>query len=122
MARLLVVDDEPGICEALQEFFEGEGFETFTALDGPTALEIIKRERPHVVLLDIVMPGMDGLEVLEEARAIDPKVGIIMVTAVHDEPLAKKALAMGANDYITKPLDLNYLRMSVLTKVLDLIG
>ena len=112
--RLLVVDDEPAVCEVLHDFFIAEGCEVFTATDGPTALGIIKGKRPDVVLLDITMPGMDGMRVLEEARAIDPDIGIIMVSALRDDSLVKRAMVLGARAYIKKPVDLNHLRTSVL--------
>ena len=73
------------------------------------------------MLLDIRMPGKDGLETLRELKALDPEASIIMVTAVHVEDIAKQAMAGGAFDYITKPIDPDYLELSLMTK-LGLLG
>lgn len=122
MARILVVDDEPEICEVLKEFLELKGFEVITAHSGPEAIAKVKEERPHVMLLDIRMPGMDGMEVLRRVREFDKHMGIIMVTAVKDVELGRQALKMEADDYITKPIDFEYLETSLLVKVLMVTG
>ena len=122
MAKILIVDDEIEICEVLSEFLTMRDFEVETALRGEVALEKIEADPPDLVLLDIRMPGMDGLQVLKAAKALYPDLGVIMVTAVHDEALAREAMKAGAYDYITKPVDINYLATSVMTKILALIG
>ncbi|MBI2822728.1 MAG: response regulator [Acidobacteria bacterium] len=109
MAKILVVDDEPAIRAVLKEFLEKRNHEVFTASDGVEALEKICSENPKVVLLDIQMPGKSGLDVLEEIRRRNWNIGVIIVTAVEDEPVAGTALKGGAFDYITKPFDLEYL-------------
>ena len=113
MPRVLVVDDEPEAVELLREFLAAKGYEVLTASDGEEALCKVKEERPHLILLDVRMPKMDGLEVLKQIREIDREVGIIMVTAVNEEETGRQALQMGAFDYITKPLDLKYLERVV---------
>lgn len=120
MGRVLVVDDEPEACRALKEFLVLKGYEVQTAFDGDAALRKVKVFEPHIVLLDMNMPGMDGVEVLKEIRKIDIRIGIIMVTVVADHERARSALEMGAFDYITKPVDLNYLETVVLVKAVDL--
>jgi DNA-binding response OmpR family regulator len=122
MKRILVVDDEIEACNALKDFLTMKGYDVDTALDGPTALEKVKQSTPHIVLLDMIMPGMGGIEVLKEIKKFDPKIGIIMVTVVTDHEQAKETLALGAYDYITKPVDLNYLETVVMVKILDLLG
>ena len=117
MSRVLIVDDEPHAVELLSEFLTGKGYEVLTASNGDEALCRVKEERPHLILLDVCMPKMSGLEVLRRVREIDQEVGIIMVTAVHEEETGRKALTMGAFDYITKPLDLRYLEQSLWTKI-----
>jgi DNA-binding response OmpR family regulator len=119
MAKILVVDDEIEACDALKEFLEAKGYEVYTAQDGKTALDMLREFRPQLVLLDMIMPGMHGIEVLQEIKKIDPKIGVIMVTVVTNETQAKKALQFGAYDYITKPVDLNYLDTVVMVKILD---
>ena len=97
-----------------------KGFYVYTALDGPTALHKVKEVRPHVVLLDIIMPGMGGMDVLKEIKQIDPTIGIVMTTAVGDHELAKKTLELGAYDYITKPVDFNYLEDVLMVMIVAL--
>ncbi|MEK6716715.1 MAG: response regulator [candidate division NC10 bacterium] len=116
-ARVLVVDDDPVTVELLQGFLVGKGYEVSTAGDGAEALRMLKEERPHLVLLDILMPKMDGLEVLRQLRAIDKEVSVIMITAVNEEETGRQAMALGAFDYITKPLDLHYLEQSLWYKI-----
>jgi len=117
MPRVLVVDDEPDAVELLKEFLTVKGYDVVTASSGEEALRKLKEERPHLMLLDIRMPMMDGLEVLRRAREIDKEVGIIMVTAVNEESTGREALKMGAFDYITKPLDFNYLERALWYKI-----
>ena len=121
MKRILVVDDEIEACHALKEFLTLKDYEVYTALDGPTAIDKVSEVRPHIVLLDQIMPGMSGIEVLKEIKRLDPAVGIIMVTVVNDQEQAKEALDVGAYDYITKPVDLNYLETVLMVKILDLM-
>lgn len=117
MPRVLVVDDEPEAVELLQELLIAKGYEVLTASDGEEALRKVKAERPHVILLDMRMPKMNGLEVLRRVREIDHEVGVIMVTAVMEEETGRQALQMGAFDYITKPLDLAYLEHTLWVKL-----
>ena len=116
-ARVLVVDDDPATVELLEDFLVSKGYEVLTASDGAEALRTVKAERPHLLLLDVMMPKMDGLEVLRQVRAIDPTVGVIMVTGVNEEAMGRKAMALGAFDYIVKPLDLPYLEQSLWYKL-----
>ncbi|MBL7075638.1 response regulator [candidate division KSB1 bacterium] len=115
--RILVVDDEMEVCILVKEFLEERGYQVAVANRGKDAVEGMKSFRPHVVLLDIRMPGMSGMEVLDQIREIDKEVGVIMVTAVKDERIGREALKKGATDYIVKPIDLDYLETSVLTKI-----
>ena len=117
MVRVLVVDDEPGARELLTEFVTAKGYEVITASNGEEALRRVKEDRPHLILLDVNMPRMSGLEVLRRVREIDQEVGVIMVTALHEEETGRQALTLGAFDYITKPLDLRYLERSLWTKI-----
>ena len=119
MGKILVVDDEVEACNVLEEFLSSKGHEVHTALDGPTAIETFRQVKPQIVFLDMIMPGMGGLDVLKEMKEIDPDVTVIMVTVVTDHEQAKETLAVGAYDYITKPVDLNYLENVMMVKLLD---
>ncbi len=117
MPRVLVVDDEPDAVELLQEFLTAKGYEVLAASNGEDAVRTVKEERPHLILLDVRMPKMNGLEVLKQVWEIDHEVGVIMVTAVNEEETGREALKLGAFDYITKPLDFNYLERSLWYKI-----
>jgi two-component system, NtrC family, response regulator AtoC len=117
MARILVVDDEPSAVELLTEFLTGKNHTVIGAVNGEEALRKVKEERPHLIFLDVMMPKMSGLEVLKKIREIDKEVGVIMVTAVHEEETGRQALKLGAFDFITKPIDLAYLETSLWHKL-----
>jgi DNA-binding response OmpR family regulator len=117
MARILVVDDEPSAVELLTEFLTAKNHTVIGAVNGEEALRKVKEERPHLIFLDVMMPKMSGLEVLKKIREIDKEVGVIMVTAVHEEETGRQALKLGAFDFITKPIDLAYLETSLWHKL-----
>ena len=106
--RLLVVDDEPLILEVLTEHFKSE-YEVETALNGADALGAILRSRPDVVMLDINMPRMNGVQVLKDIKQIDDSIAVIMVTANEQVSMAADALRNGAFGYVPKPFDFRYL-------------
>ncbi len=114
MSKILVVDDEIKACELLKRFLEMKGYDVIMSNSGEDAIEKAKSEKPDAMLLDIRMPGMEGTEVLKRIREFDKDVGIIMVTAVKEEQVGKAALMLGADEYITKPIDFNYLETSLL--------
>ena len=115
--KLLIVDDEIEICEFLKSFFEDRDFKVGVATDGTRALEQMVLFHPEVVLLDIQMPGMDGLQVLKKIKEMYPKVKVIMVTAVEAQEKIEEAMRFGADNYITKPLSLEYLEKDVQDKI-----
>ncbi len=121
MPRVLIVDDEPDAVELLQEFLSAKGYDILTASNGEDALRLVKTERPHLILLDVRMPKMDGLEVLRQVREIDQEVGVIMVTADNEEETGRQAMKLGAFDYIVKPLDLDYLERSLWYKITTML-
>ena len=106
--RLLIVDDEPLILEVLTEHFKGE-YDVETALNGADALGAILRARPDVVMLDINMPRMNGVEVLKDIKQIDDSIAVIMVTANEQVAMAAESLRNGAFGYVPKPFDFRYL-------------
>lgn len=115
--KVLVVDDEPEVRLVLSEFLESRGFEVATAESGAKALAIVDEVSPQVVLLDVTMPEMDGVETLKRLTALKPGLPIIMVTANADVDITSKLLALGAADYIPKPFDLDYLGQAVSIQV-----
>src|SRR5713101_5908952 len=96
VARILVIDDNPEIVDILVTCLRKEGYGVLGALTGDDGLRLITTSRPDLVLLDITLPGMDGIEVLKRIRAINPTIRVIMVTASTDPLLAREALDLGA--------------------------
>ena len=115
--RLLIVDDEPLILEVLTEHFKSE-YDIDTALNGADALGAILRARPDVVMLDINMPRMNGVEDLKDIKQIDESIAVIMVTANEQVAMAAEALRNGAFGYVPKPFDFRYLD-HMLATILD---
>jgi K+-sensing histidine kinase KdpD len=105
--RIVVVDDEPTVVDVFREFLAGEGYELAVATSGEEALRIIPEVRPDVVLTDINLPGLSGLEVMRFAKSHDPEVAVIVVTGYASASTAIDALRQGAYDYVTKPFDLD---------------
>lgn len=118
--KMLVVDDEIEICSFLKTFFEERDFEVRTANSGETAIEEIEKVKPQVVLLDVHMPGMDGMSALREIKNKFPNVKVIMVTALETREKIEEAIRLGADNYITKPLSLEYLEKDVQEKISQL--
>ncbi|MGL5817518.1 MAG: response regulator transcription factor [Phycicoccus sp.] len=104
-ARVLVVEDEPTINQAVTDRLRAEGFTVHQAFDGPTAVETFTAEQPDLVVLDIMLPGFDGLEVCRRVQAVRP-VPVLMLTARDDETDLLVGLGVGADDYLTKPFSL----------------
>jgi DNA-binding NtrC family response regulator len=110
--RVLAVDDELGVRESIRILLSGD-YDVSTVASGDAALDAIQRERPHVVLLDIIMPGMDGMELLERIRASDPSLPVVILTATKTVKTAVAAMKLGAFDYLQKPFDVDELRLIV---------
>lgn len=100
--RILVVDDEPNILELLEMGLSNEGFKVQVAPDGMMAVEISKQFQPHLVILDIMMPGMDGFEVCSILKK-NGEVAILMLTAKDEVNVQMKGFMVGADDYLAKP-------------------
>jgi two-component system phosphate regulon response regulator PhoB len=102
---VLIIDDEKDLIELVRYNLEKEGFDVIAATDGQAGLEVVKKHRPDLVMLDLMMPGLDGLQVCQRLRA-DPRMGrvpVIMLTAKATEADRVVGLELGADDYITKP-------------------
>lgn len=115
--KMLVVDDEMEICEFLKTFFEDKDFHVTTASGGEEALKAVASLDPHIVLLDVQMPGLDGIETLAWIKKNHPQVKVIMVTAIETNDKIERAMRLGADNYITKPLSLEYLEKEVHEKI-----
>src|SRR3990172_9170536 len=101
-AKVLVVDDEPKIVEMVRLYLERDGHSVLVARDGPSALDVFRRDRPDLVVLDLMLPGIDGLEVCRTIRR-ESNVPIVMLTARAEEVDKLVGLELGADDYLTKP-------------------
>jgi DNA-binding response OmpR family regulator len=112
--RILVVDDEKDIREVLRDFFEGEGFHVFEAGDGAAALTMARKEPFDAVLIDLKMPGLDGLEVLEEIRHILPDTAVLILTGYPSNESVLRALEIGCDGYLNKPINLSLLKYMTL--------
>ena len=105
--RMLVVDDERDICDCLAQFFSAKGFSVISAFSGEEALAQIEHDPVDVVLLDILLPGLSGIEVLKRLKIRHPYVRVVMVTGLLQQDLREAAQRYGAADYVTKPFDLS---------------
>lgn len=111
--KLLIVDDQNGIRILLMEVFSSEGYETYQASNGKLALEIVSAVTPDLVLLDMKIPGMDGLDILKHIKNINPSIKVIMMTAYGELDMIKEATDLGAVMHFTKPFDIDELRQAV---------
>jgi len=111
--RILVVDDEPGVRDALRQVLEYEGHDVRVAASGGEALTIYPEFRPHLVFLDVKMAGLDGIETLARLRAVDPHAQVVMISAHGTVSTAVQATQQGAFDFLEKPLDTDRLLMTV---------
>ncbi|MGE5423310.1 MAG: response regulator [Ignavibacteriales bacterium] len=109
-SKVLVVDDQNGVRRLLEELFKKEGYEVTAAADGLESLEKVKTSSPDLILMDMKMPNMNGLEASQEIRKINSNIPIIMMTAYGETDVAQKALELGVRKYITKPFDILALR------------
>jgi putative two-component system response regulator len=111
--KILVVDDEPYICELIQRWMTAEGYECATAFNGEMAVELLQEEEFHLVVTDIMMPGMSGLDLLTLIRKEYPDVVVVMVTAIDDRKTGILALELGACGYVIKPFEKNEILINV---------
>lgn len=116
MIKLLVIDDDLTTCDFLRSFFSQRGYKVFVANDGDQAIFITKEKRPDIILLDIKMPGLSGIEILQRIKEIDKNPKVIMMSAVDEKVVVELAMKYGAVDYITKPFSLEWLERDVFLK------
>ncbi len=117
--KVLIVDDDKSIRDFLTNFLKLKGYVWVRSVStGQEALDMIKKEDIKLVLMDIKLPGMDGIEALRKIKELKQDTDVIMITGFPEESTAKEALEIGAYDYIMKPFDLAYLELCVLTKII----
>jgi DNA-binding response OmpR family regulator len=117
LGAILLVDDDPKIRAILQSFLELRGFEVRLAETGEAALQSLAMDAPRAILLDMKMPGMDGLLTLKHIRAQHPSLPVIVITSLDEDPTMEEAELLGANDYLIKPFNLQHLEAVLLTKL-----
>lgn len=115
--KILLVDDEPNILQFLVMGLESEGFQVETAPDGLTALHIAKQFQPQIVVLDVMMPGMDGFEVCKMLKKMETTTAVIMLTAKEEVEDRVKGLTLGADDYMIKPFSFDELLARIHARV-----
>lgn len=115
MAKVLIVDDEQGIREMLEIYLKREGYDTRSAETGEAALQLCRKNRYDVVISDIKMPGLDGMQLLEKVKLSSPETVFIMITAYASFETAKKSMEEEAYDYITKPFDVEEIKRKIET-------
>lgn len=111
---ILVVDDEPGICEFAQTYLRREGYKVSAVSEPGYALEKVESLKPSIVLLDIVMPDISGLELLKKIKKISPRTQVIIMTGLKDESVCREAIESGACDYLVKPFSLEQLKAMII--------
>ncbi|WP_223701020.1 response regulator [Sutcliffiella deserti] len=111
--KLLIVDDQYGIRILLNEVFQKEGYQTFQAANGYQALDIVEKHSPDLVLLDMKIPGMDGIEILKRLKAIDSSIQVIIMTAYGELDMIQESKDLGAITHFAKPFDIDEIRDAV---------
>ena len=115
---VLIVDDEEQICKVIKKVLLQEGYQIFTALDGEQALSQLKKNLMDLMLVDLKMPSMNGLELLKQARVIQKNLKSILLTAYGTASAAREAMFLGVFDFLTKPFDIHLLK-KVVKEALD---
>jgi len=117
--KILIVDDEVAIRDIIKELLQCEGYSTKTADSGIAALSVIDEFKPNVILLDIRMPDMDGLQCLRRIKENYPAIEVLMISGFASSEIAKKSLELGAYDYMNKPISFDHLKNTLkLLKIL----
>jgi two-component system OmpR family response regulator len=109
MAKVLVIDDEQGIRDLLDTLLRRKGYDVIVAESGQKGLECFRRERPDVIVLDLKMPGMDGLTVLRQIHSLDPKTPVIILTGAGTAEMEQQVRALGVTEYVEKEFSLHLL-------------
>ena len=112
-AKILIVDDQFGIRILLNEVLQKEGYDTFQAANGLQALEVLNDHVPDLVLLDMKIPGMDGIEILKRMKVLQPDIKVIIMTAYGELDMIQEAMDLGALTHFAKPFDIDDIRKAV---------
>lgn len=113
MATLVIVDDETGIVEEIKSFFEEEGHRVYTADSGEQGIEVIRKRKPDLVFIDVKLPDISGLKVLETTKKISPRTKTMVITGYVDQALIDQAEKLGRDAFLQKPFDLETLKREV---------
>lgn len=111
--KILIVDDQYGIRILLNEVFQKEGYQTYQAANGFQAIDIVLNDRPDLVVLDMKIPGMDGIEILKRVKEIDKDIKVILMTAYGELDMIQEAKDLGALMHFAKPFDIDEIRQAV---------
>lgn len=111
--KILIVDDQYGIRILLNEVFQKEGYQTFQAANGFQAIDIVVNDKPDLIVLDMKIPGMDGIEILKRVKQIDKSIKVILMTAYGELDMIQEAKQLGALMHFAKPFDIDELRNAV---------
>ncbi len=117
---VIVIDDDPHILSLLEIYLSKKGVKTVTSISAKDAIRIMRTSHIKLALVDICMPDMNGVELLQQIQKITPSTHVIMITGLGDMEVAKKCMQLGAKDFITKPFDFEYLETSVLAELIPL--
>ncbi|MCK4765872.1 MAG: response regulator transcription factor [Candidatus Aminicenantes bacterium] len=109
MKKILIIEDDKTIIEGLEDTFSFHDFQVFTAVSGSEGIRLFKEKKPRLVILDIMLPGIDGFEVCKKIKSIDPGIPVIMLTAKSQESDKLLGFELGADDYVTKPFSIKVL-------------
>ena len=107
---ILIIDDEEDIRSMLENFFESLNYRTISAADLNQTVFLLNREQPDIIFLDIVLPGVNGIEILKLLKRLLPDLIVVMMSGFATEPKAKAALELGAFDYLKKPFDMSHIK------------
>ncbi|MBI5623605.1 MAG: response regulator [Elusimicrobia bacterium] len=116
--RVVAIDDDPAVIELLGSVLALSGYDVACAENGQKGLELVRKNKPQLVLLDVSMPVMDGVETLKRIREFDPRVGVVMVTGNSSLDMMEQCRAYGAFDYLVKPFSMDYLLFCVYSRTL----
>jgi len=115
--KILVIEDEIGVCESIERTLKRVGFSVITETKGRNVLKLIKKEKPNIILLDLVLENVDGFDLLKQIKEYDSNLPVIVTTALKESKDRRKAIGLGADDYLTKPFKAEDLRKTIKQKI-----